>query len=125
MTGVDLDLRTIVIDCADPNRLATWWAEVLGWEVRLDDSPVHDGHDWAWAYTSGRDTKLAFQQVPEGKVVKNRLHLDLFAHDVEHEVARVEALGGRRLWNSTDPDDVFVTMGDLEGNEFCICLTSG
>jgi predicted enzyme related to lactoylglutathione lyase len=69
---------------------------------------------------AGQGVSIAFQKVPEPKVGKNRVHVDLLADDVEAEAARIETLGGRRLWASNDPDDVFVVLADPEGNEFCV-----
>jgi predicted enzyme related to lactoylglutathione lyase len=58
--------------------------------------------------------------VPEGKTVKNRVHVDLYALDEEAAAERIVALGARHLWRSIDPDDRFVVLADPEGNEFCV-----
>jgi glyoxalase superfamily protein len=57
--------------------------------------------------------------------VKNRVHVDLYALDEEVEADRIAALGARRLWRSTDPDDPFVVLADPEGNEFCVVRAPG
>lgn len=68
----------------------------------------------------GRAPRICFQRVPEGKVVKNRVHMDFEAEDEEATVAQIQSLGATFLWRSSNPEDPFVTMGDPEGNEFCV-----
>jgi predicted enzyme related to lactoylglutathione lyase len=105
----------VVIDCHDPQALARFWAEVTGYDLGRGDET------WAWVKGEGdRSIAIGFQRVPEDKVVKNRVHVDLAAVDIEAEAARIEALGARRLWVSEDPDDPFIVLGDPEGNEFCL-----
>jgi hypothetical protein len=57
--------------------------------------------------------------------VKNRVHVDLGAPDIEPEAKRIEALGATRLWISEDPEDPFIVLADPEGNEFCVVRTPG
>jgi hypothetical protein len=66
--------------------------------------------------------RLFFQRVPEAKTVKNRVHLDLHVGPERHdaEVARMESLGGRKLWYSDDRGGKCWTLADIEGNEFCV-----
>ena len=132
----------VAIDCADPDGLAAFWAAAL--EYRLLEAP--DGHaSWAeysrtvatrpgeaWTVIvdpDGRGPSLLFHGVPESKVVKNRLHLDVQApkdtpgdrrQQVDTEVQRVVGLGARKLHDVTDDAGYFVVMEDPEGNEFCI-----
>ena len=61
---------------------------------------------------------LLFLRVPEHKAGKNRLHLDLRPTDQAAEVARLEGLGAKRVSVGQGPDATWVTMADLEGNEF-------
>jgi hypothetical protein len=63
---------------------------------------------------------IGFQKVPEGKVVKNRVHLDFWAGDEEATARELEAIGATRRWVSEDPEDPFVVLADPEGNEFCL-----
>ena len=63
---------------------------------------------------------LLFLAVPEGKSVKNRLHLDLRPEDQAAEVARIEALGATRVDIGQGPDVTWVVLADPEGNEFCV-----
>jgi len=71
---------------------------------------------------AGNGPRLFFQRVPEGKVGKNRMHLDLHvgADRYEAEAARLEQLGARKLWYTDDRGAKCWTMADIEGNEFCV-----
>lgn len=65
---------------------------------------------------------MYFQAVPELKAGKNRVHLDLRSgvEDRSVEVARLEALGARQLWEGRQGPLTWTTMADPEGNEFCV-----
>jgi len=116
---VDVTLRSIVIDCADPQSLAPFWIELTGYRQKYGDE------DWIQLEDpAGRQIDIAFQRVPESKAGKNRLHLDLNVADEEAAAARAEELGASRLWASKDPDDVFITLADPAGNEFCFVRDS-
>jgi predicted enzyme related to lactoylglutathione lyase len=116
---VDVTLRSIVIDCRNPQSLAPFWVAVTGFREKYGDEEWVQLED-----PDGRQVDIAFQRVPEPKAGKNRLHIDLSAADEEASVARIEALGAKRLWASEDPDDVFVVLADPEGNEFCVVRDS-
>jgi predicted enzyme related to lactoylglutathione lyase len=117
---VSVRFREVVIDCADPRSLARFWEAATGYAVE------NDLDDWASIVGEGdRDIRIAFQKVPEGKVVKNRVHVDLSAPDEEAEARRIESLGATRLWVSDDPEDPFVVLADPEGNEFCVVRSPG
>jgi len=111
-------MGSVVIDCADPPSLAAFWAAVTGYSVRESDD-ADDG--WRMLLGPAGQPSIGFQKVPEAKQVKNRVHLDLYTADEEAAAARIEALGATRLYVSEDPDDIFVTLADPEGNEFCVC----
>ncbi|MCQ0021771.1 VOC family protein [Streptomyces somaliensis DSM 40738] len=103
----------IVFDCADPAALARFWAGLLGGE------PVDREPDWSYVDPPGF-VRVAFQRVPEGKAVKNRLHLDLEGGDVEAAAERAVALGAVRAGGLVrDAYGTFRVMRDPEGNEFC------
>jgi len=111
----------LAIDCADPGGLARFWCSVLGYEVQdEDDETVTIGSPLVPEGRSHRGPvppTLTFARVPEGKVVKNRLHFDLRPGDQAAEVARLEALGARRV--SIGQGEVsWVVMADPDGNEF-------
>jgi hypothetical protein len=99
---VDVRFREVVIDCADPRTLASFWATFTGYELRT----WHE--DWAAIGTTDGGMIIGVQRVPEGKTVKNRVHLDFFAADEEATALEIEALGASRLWVSENPDDPFV-----------------
>jgi len=101
----------ICVDCADPQALAIWWQRLLGGELAVDgDGDVH---------LEARPVRLLFVKVPEPKVVKNRLHLDLRVTDYDGAVARALTIG------AAPADEVYLgdrwrVLRDPEGNEFCI-----
>jgi hypothetical protein len=103
------------IDCADPAGIARFWAEALNYKSLDTDDP----DEAAIVPKDGPGTKLLFYRVPEGKHVKNRLHLDLRPEDQAAEVARLEALGAKRV-DIGQGEQSWVVMADPEGNEFCI-----
>ena len=123
-------LRDVVVDCRHPASLARFWAEALdGYAVapydddeiaRLRSIGIDDVEDDPTVLVEGAagEPRLWFQQVPERKVAKNRVHLDLTADDVDGEVARLVALGAAVAVDQLS-DDV-VVMLDPEGNEFCV-----
>jgi predicted enzyme related to lactoylglutathione lyase len=105
----------VVFDCAEPLRLAEFWAAVTGYAMQDSDER------WAWLLDPrGSGIEIGFQRVPEPKTLKNRVHLDLHTPDEEAEAERIEALGATRLYRSEDPEDVFIVLADPEGNEFCV-----
>jgi hypothetical protein len=121
---------TVVVDCKDVGAQARWWAEVLDWKVAFeaDDEVVivpPIALDESRKLTVlERGPGLVFVPVPEGKDVKNRLHIDLAplaGDDQAAEVARLEALGARRVdVGQVDEEVTWVVLADPEGNEFCI-----
>ncbi|MDP9295285.1 MAG: VOC family protein [Actinomycetota bacterium] len=112
---MDISVGMVVIDCADPLRLAEFWASATGYTMQESDER------WAWLLDpNGSRIEIGFQRVPEPKLGKNRVHLDLHTPDEEAEAERIEALGGTRLRRSDNPDDIFIVFADPEGNEFCI-----
>lgn len=111
MADTRLNIKALVVDCADPERLASFWGGLLGRPVTRRTGP--------YVWLGGEDGLImGFQRVTEPKAGKNRVHVDLASRDPAAERQRVEALGGRRL---TEYDDGgFLVMADPEGNEFCI-----
>ena len=118
-----LSLQCITVDAQDPLALAQFWAEALGWKIGED---VNDIEVWIERELGDPNKTgfpdILFLKVPDSKVVKNRLHLDLRPDDQDTEVARLEKLGAKKIdiGQSTDPDTTWVVMADPEGNEFCI-----
>ena len=122
-------ITELSVDCRDPAALARFWASALDYVV-LDEDPdlVEIGppgrvDDQLLADVRSGPVPLTifFARVPEEKVVKNRLHLDLSPIDTDRdsEVARLEELGARRT-DLAPPDSTWVVMLDPEGNEFCV-----
>jgi hypothetical protein len=137
----------VVMDCADPARLATFWAAALHYHV--EDPPAGFAtwpaflqaqgmppEQWNRASAvvdpAGRGPRLYFQRVPEPKIVKNRVHLDLNAsgpsgtpleerrRTITAEVARLRDLGASTLRAVEEHGEYWVVMQDPEGNEFCV-----
>jgi hypothetical protein len=141
----------ITVDCTDRDRQARFWASALGYQPQ---PPPPDFDSWHAFWLSkgvpdeeisdivdtlvdpaGTGPQIWFQEVPEGKTVKNRLHLDINAsgrltgqqqsmdqlrHDVDATVARLTALGATILRVADFEDYYLVVMQDPEGNEFCV-----
>jgi catechol 2,3-dioxygenase-like lactoylglutathione lyase family enzyme len=114
---VTIRIQCLCVDAADPARIASFWEAALGWRrtFERDDEVVLEPPEGS--PEDGVAPDLLFLRVPEGKGVKNRLHLDLRPDDQAAEVARLEALGARRV--SVGQGAVnWVVMADPEGNEF-------
>ena len=116
----------LVVDCHDPERLAAFWCEVLDFTViERHEGKVEIG-SWEPTVEAVRARQmpptLLFIQVPEGKAVKNRLHIDVTPIDssTEDEVTRLLALGATRTDVGQDADESWEVMADPEGNEFCV-----
>jgi hypothetical protein len=109
-----LEWEQVVIDAVEARALAQWWVEALGWVVvDASDDEVEIRE------TPDRLPGLIFVSVPEGKNVKNRLHLDFRPEDQEVEVERLIALGARRV-DIGQGESSWVVLADPEGNEFCV-----
>ena len=119
MTSVIASLLGVTFDCADPMALARFWEQVVG--GRIDDRTLDD------AWVNLRDVPvvghLGFQRVPEGRVVKNRVHLDVEVANIDEAVARLIALGATALGDTVDEGTGWLrVMADPEGNEFCLII---
>jgi len=121
---MSLRWQCVIVDCADPEPVATFWAAALGWRrthVSADggeivlEPPEGSPED-------GVSPDLLFIRVPDPTPGKNRLHLDLRPTDQAAEVARLEALGATRVdvGQEARTDASWVVMADVEGNEFCV-----
>jgi catechol 2,3-dioxygenase-like lactoylglutathione lyase family enzyme len=110
-------IQCLCVDTADPARIAAFWQSALGWRrtfVKEDEVVLEPPEG---SPEDGIVPDLLFLRVPEGKAVKNRLHLDLRPDDQAAEVARLEQLGARRI--SIGQGEVsWVVMADPDGNEF-------
>jgi hypothetical protein len=135
----------VTFDCASPERVALFWCEALGYVIPPPPEEFADRNDFERAMPAekqgaafacvdptGVGPRLFFQRVPEGKVVKNRVHLDvrvgtgLVGADrlatLEAECARLVELGAARvrLLPEGDGEESCIVMQDIEGNEFCL-----
>jgi len=108
-------LQEVVIDCRDPAGLVMFWAAVFGVE------PVVRDATWTYIEAPITRTRIAFQQVPEPKSVKNRVHLDVEVDDIAAEAQRLVELGAVVTGAVvTDDQGPFQVLLDPEGNEFCL-----
>jgi predicted enzyme related to lactoylglutathione lyase len=114
-------VRNITFDSHDPHAQATWWAQVIGGTLADDDFPGDPEASVIWPDGPGYP-RLLFEQVPETKAIKNRMHLDLTPDTTRaEEVARLTALGATVIDDRTRPDGAgWVVLQDPEGNEFCV-----
>lgn len=115
-----LKIGQLTIDCKDPDALAGFWQEALGW--KQEGRWEHEDGDMLEVEigpSDGRGVNILFLTDHEEKKVKNRLHLDLVPDDQAAEVARLEGLGASRT-DIGQKDVSWVVMADPEGNEFCI-----
>ncbi len=110
----------IGIDCRDPVMLAQFWAAATGYEI--------GDFDPAEIYLDLRPPSKAFpviyfQRVPEGKNIKNRLHLDLYVEDIDVAADALVARGGKRIgeFRRGSAGGKWQVMVDPEENEFCLC----
>ena len=135
----------VTFDCAEPERVGRFWCEVLGYvppptpegfdtwaDYDRAQPPQEQGAWFACTDPTGVGPRLYFQRVPEGKVVKNRLHLDVRVGTglvgeerlaaLEAECARLIPLGARRyeLLLADEENESCLVMLDIEGNEFCL-----
>ncbi|MFD7654475.1 VOC family protein [Actinosynnema sp. NPDC059797] len=135
----------VTFDCAEPERLARFWCEVLGYVVppppegfaTWDDfdrslPPERRGAAFACVDPSGVGPRLYFQRVPEGRVVKNRVHLDVRVGTGlvgEERLAALQAKCGRlvalgavcvQVLRADGFNESCIAMQDIEGNEFCL-----
>jgi hypothetical protein len=135
----------VTFDCAEPERVARFWCEVLGYVIPPppEGFPTREDYDrslppekrgaaFACSDPTGVGPRLFFQRVPEGKVVKNRVHLDVRVGTglvgeerlavLEAECARLVALGAVRgqLLLADEENESCQVMQDVEGNEFCL-----
>ena len=114
---MSMRIQCLCIDSADPARIAGFWESALGWRRTFEEDDQVCIEPPQGSAEEGIVPDLIFLKVPEGKTVKNRLHLDLRPADQAAEVARLEALGARRV--SVGQGDVsWVVMTDPDGNEF-------
>ena len=107
----------LVLDCAEPQRLATFWRGALGYRDYYTDATLV-----VLVPREGIAAPLLLQGVPEPKAGKNRMHLDIVVSDLEAEIHRLQALGAHRIDDGVQSLEGtrWVRMSDPEQNEFCV-----
>jgi hypothetical protein len=138
----------VAVDCADAHGLADWWAETLGWHVEPSDPDfIRSMIDQGYASESDTTThrgalvwrgaaavspapgddpqgrpRMLFQEVPEPRTVKNRVHWDVILGDADRDEVRaaLEARGAAYVDQHSQGPHSWYVMTDPEGNEFCI-----
>ncbi len=109
-----LQIGSITIDCADPERLAEFWAAALAMPVRGSFG------NFVLLRPDEGGPSVTLQRVPEPRRGKNRLHVDLFGEPRADAVRRLTALGATALGEHEGPGLIWTVLADPEGNEFCV-----
>lgn len=136
----------VTFDCANPERLAKFWSDALGYVLQPPPEGFNSWDEFAEANQipkekrgdiaaiidpAGSGPRVLFLRVPEGKTVKNRVHLDVNVStsgsdpeagktEVRSVAERLTELGATRLNEVDGRNDFWIVMQDPEGNEFCI-----
>jgi catechol 2,3-dioxygenase-like lactoylglutathione lyase family enzyme len=113
---MSIRLGSVVINVADMAAMTAFWTEALGHTPSSTD-PADD-----FRVLRGERVNLSLQLADTPVTARDQMHLDLYTEDQATEVARLTGLGATVVRHHEDPDDDYVVMRDLEGNEFCVCL---
>ncbi|MFF3849298.1 VOC family protein [Streptomyces sp. NPDC002328] len=108
-----LDAKMITVDCADPRRLAAWWAKTL-------DADIAQDFDGEFVIVGAEPLVLGFQKVPEPRQGKNRLHIDFHTEDRHAEVSRLVDSGATVVGEHSAGPLTWTVLQDPDGNEFCV-----
>jgi len=118
-------IAAVTFDCEDALTVATFWSAAL--DRPLDPKPSSDfasigmpEHRDTRGWHLDQEPTWLFAKVPEPKVAKNRMHLDLAAPDQEAEVTHLVELGATRVADMNEWGYKWTVMQDPEGNEFCV-----
>ena len=108
----------VTIDCLDPRPLVSFWQQLVGGDLVVDSAD-----DYLLLENVPAIGTMGFQQVPEAKLVKNRVHLDLEVPDIDVAIVSSTRIGATRHGTvHEEPSNFFQVMSDPEGNEFCFIL---
>jgi hypothetical protein len=137
----------VTFDCSNPDKLAHFWAEALHYKIPNPPPGFNTWHEFLkarnipeseWDSKSaiedpeGKGSRIFFQKVPEPKIVKNRVHLDLnvsggFSAPLQDRIDRVKAETARLIMHGAKlqremqiHDEYWIVLTDPEGNEFCV-----
>jgi len=113
-------MQALCLDTSDPSAIADFWEAALGWRRTHSEPDEVVLEPPAGSPEDGVAADLLFLRVPEGKTVKNRLHIDLRPDDQAAEAARLEGLDAIRTDVGQGEDVTWVVMADPDGNEFCV-----
>ena len=116
---MDIRIQCLCIDSAHPSKSADFWQAALGWRRTHDSDGEVVLEPPEGSPEDGVVPDILFLKVSEPKSVKNRLHLDLRPRNQGAEVARLEALGARRV-DVGQRAVTWVVLADPDGNEFCV-----
>ena len=107
-------IRGVTIDVSDRDRAERFWGGLLGLTVarRIDQYSYFDD--------AFEGVRLILQEVPDPKVTKNRMHLDLSSDDPTALIEKVKSLGGGVISDVEDPSYSLTVACDPDGNEFCV-----
>jgi predicted enzyme related to lactoylglutathione lyase len=109
----------LVLDCDNPEALATFWSQALGYRV------IGGAGSYVLLLPPSGEAGPQFllQRVPEAKQTKNRMHFDIHVVDIEAEASRLVSLGAARVQPEalSEHGNNWVLLRDPEGNEFCVC----
>ena len=107
---------SMVINCADIDRMTEFWCAVLGLEV-------HPRSGDTFRVLRGAHGNVALQLADDPVTYRHQMHVDVYcaAADRDAECQRVLDLGATHVRDSDDPEDAFVVFADPEGNQFCVC----
>jgi catechol 2,3-dioxygenase-like lactoylglutathione lyase family enzyme len=109
-------LGSVVINCADLERMSAFWAAALD----LTPDPPDDD---TFRVLRGPRVNVSLQVAQTPVTARDQMHFDLYTGDQAGEVRRLRDLGATYLRHNEDPDDDYVVMADPEGNQFCVVLT--
>jgi predicted enzyme related to lactoylglutathione lyase len=109
----------LVLDCHNPQTLATFWSQALGYDL------IGSAGSYILLLPPSGESGPQFllQRVPEPKQTKNRMHFDIHVVDIEAEASRLVGLGAARVQTEalSEHGNNWVLLQDPEGNEFCVC----
>ena len=109
-------IATITFDAENAAQVGQFWANVTGYKLRVAEEDV------AVLKDERTGLNMLFMRVPEGKTVKNRVHVETTTFDLPAEEARLIELGATKLRQHTENGTTWSVMADPEGNEFCVVL---
>lgn len=122
MSGIAA-MRTTVFDCPDPEALAGFYSQLVGWSISYADD------EWVTVSESGQTARLGFQKVDDyrppvwpGAEHPQQMHIDVTVEDLDVAEKQVLAIGARKHEVQPSEDDSFRVFLDPAGHPFCLCV---